>query len=79
MSQTNAIKALAMLCGAAFVFHACTSDREAEAAVRAERVADRFPNITLTDQNGNRFRFVDDLIRDRIVCVNFMYTRCTGS
>ena len=79
MSQLNMIQALGVLCGTVLVFHGCSSDREAEAAARATRVADRFPNITLTDQNGNRFRFLDDLIRDRIVCVNFMYTRCTGS
>ena len=36
----------------------------------------RFPNIQLYTQNNEAVRFYDDLVKDRIVLVNFMYTTC---
>ena len=39
----------------------------------------RFPNPVLVDQEGRSVRFYDDLVRDRVVMVNFAYTKCTGS
>jgi protein SCO1/2 len=41
--------------------------------------ADYFPNVPLTDQNGNTLRFYDDLLKDKKVIVNFIYTRCGDS
>ena len=41
------------------------------------RRSDHFPNIALQTQHGDEVRF-RDLIHDRIVVVNFMYTSCTG-
>jgi protein SCO1/2 len=38
--------------------------------------ADYFPNVELTDHNGQRVRFYDDVIRGKIVAINFMYTTC---
>lgn len=40
------------------------------------RVSDRFPNILLRTQNNQPVRFYDDLVKDRIVIINFMYTTC---
>ncbi len=40
------------------------------------KASDPFPNIPLTDQHGREFRFFDDLIEDRSVVVNFMFTQC---
>lgn len=40
------------------------------------KASDPFPNISLTDQHGREFRFFDDLIEDRAVVVNFMFTQC---
>lgn len=39
----------------------------------------RFPNIQLRTQNNEPVRFYDDLVKDKIVLVNFMYTRCKGT
>jgi len=36
-----------------------------------------FPNVELTRQDGKTVRFYDDLVKDRHVVVNFVYTRCT--
>jgi protein SCO1/2 len=39
--------------------------------------ADYFPNVELTDQNGRRLRFYDDIIRGKVVSINFIFTTCT--
>jgi protein SCO1/2 len=39
--------------------------------------SDRFSNIWLTTQHGERVRFYDDLVRDKAVMINFMYTTCS--
>lgn len=38
--------------------------------------ADYFPNVELTTHEGKVVRFFDDLIRDKVVVVNFFYTSC---
>jgi protein SCO1 len=35
-----------------------------------------FPNVTLTTQDGVRVRFYEDLIKDKIVAINLIYTTC---
>jgi protein SCO1 len=37
---------------------------------------DYFTNITLTSHEGKELRFYDDLLKDRIVVVNFIFTKC---
>ena len=37
-----------------------------------------FPNITLVTHEGRTVRFYDDLIKDKIVLLNFMYANCEG-
>ncbi len=37
-----------------------------------------FPDIALVTHDGRRVRFYSDLIKDRIVTLNFMYVRCDG-
>jgi len=37
-----------------------------------------FPDVTLTTHEGRRVRFYDDLIKDKIVTINFMYADCDG-
>src|SRR5260370_34733267 len=51
---------------------------EGMAAAR-ERVRKRFlPNVPLLTQDGKKVRFYDDLIKGKIVTINFIYTRCEG-
>ena len=38
--------------------------------------ADYFPNPQLVTQDGDVVRFFDDLIEDKIVAINFIYTSC---
>ena len=45
-------------------------------AKSAEWRGNYFPNVVLTDQDGKKHRFYDDLLRDKIVTINFMFTTC---
>jgi protein SCO1 len=45
---------------------------------REQIAAAHFPNVTLTTQDGRKVKFYDDLIKDKIVVINFMYAECTG-
>ena len=45
-----------------------------------ERLAEKsFPNVTLTTHEGKKVKFYDDLLRDKIVLINFMYVKCEGT
>lgn len=37
-----------------------------------------FPNFELTTHEGKKVKFYDDLIKDKIVVINFMYAKCEG-
>lgn len=45
-------------------------------AQAAEWHGNYFPNVVLTDQDGRKHRFYDDLLKDKIVTINFIYTTC---
>jgi protein SCO1 len=36
-----------------------------------------FPNVLLTTHEGREVKFYDDLIKDKFVTINFVYTSCT--
>jgi len=37
-----------------------------------------FPNVTLISSAGRKLKFYDDLLKDKIVVLNFMYADCQG-
>jgi len=37
-----------------------------------------FPDVSLVTQDGKRVRLYEDLIKDKIVILNFMYAHCRG-
>lgn len=41
--------------------------------------ADYFPNVTLWNQDGKPVRFYDDLVKDKVVEINFIYVGCSDS
>jgi protein SCO1/2 len=44
-----------------------------------ERIRQRyFPDVTLLNQDGRSVRLYEDLIRDKIVVINFFYATCQG-
>jgi protein SCO1 len=44
---------------------------------RQELRQKRFPNVPLLTHSGKEVRFYDDLLKDKKVVINFMYTACT--
>ncbi|MVW87949.1 c-type cytochrome [Pseudomonas sp. PB101] len=40
---------------------------------------DYFPNTLLTDQDGRQMRFFDDMIKGKVVVINFIFTSCSDS
>lgn len=40
---------------------------------------DYFPNVPLVTQDGKTVRFYDDLVKDKVVAINFIFTSCTDS
>jgi len=48
-------------------------------SARAQAGPFRFPNVPLTTHEGKVVRFYDDLVRDKVVVINFVYTSCKDS
>src|SRR5213080_3954627 len=68
-----ALSALAPIAVAALTQPSRSDDSVSSREVIRDRY---FPNLVLTTHEGRRVRFYDDLIKDRIVTINFMYTQC---
>lgn len=45
---------------------------------RQAKQSAKFANIWLTTQHGKRVRFYDDLVKDKVVIINMMYTTCVA-
>jgi len=72
-----ALAGVALLCGAAFAHGGREKKR---VKTPREKLAERsFPNVVLTTHEGKKVRFYDDLIKDKIVLINFMYVKCEGT
>src|SRR5260370_4865988 len=41
--------------------------------------ANYFPNVTLVTQDGKTVRFYEDLLKGKMVVINFIYTKCRDS
>jgi len=44
----------------------------------SEVAASYFPNLTLVTQDNKPVRFYDDIMKGKVVVINFMFTTCTG-
>jgi protein SCO1/2 len=56
--------------------------RTGEAAIAESATpwgGDYFPNTLLTDQDGRQVHFFDDLIKGKVVVINFIFTSCSDS
>ncbi|HXD43414.1 MAG TPA: SCO family protein [Ramlibacter sp.] len=51
----------------------------AKAAGDAPWGANYFPNVPLITQDGKKVRFFDDLIKGKVVAINFIFTGCSES
>src|SRR5260370_666382 len=55
---------------------AATSDHTVSAMARRRIQEQHLPNIPLLTHEGKHVRFYDDLIKDKIVTINFFFSRC---
>jgi protein SCO1 len=55
-----------------------SSPGKTEDASREKTRKKYFPNFELTTHEGKTVKFYDDLIKDKIVVINFMYAKCEG-
>jgi len=65
--------------GIGLVFAAAVMLGSAAATASGFEGPDYFPNASLTTQDGKVVRFYDDLLKNKSVVVNLIYTRCTAS
>jgi len=59
------------------VFASNTTD--AERAASEQKARDYFSNIEVIDQDGQRLKFYDDVLKDKVVAINFIFTNCQGA
>lgn len=78
-----AIAGVGMLTGAAMISRHQPASAAPAAAVSTSSDsggavwgANYFPNIPLVTHDGQKVRFYDDLIKDKVVLINFIYTSC---
>lgn len=65
---------LVLIVGVALVFQCGPLNAAGDAG--AIWGADYFPNVPLVTQDGKTVHFFDDLIKDKVVVINFIFTRC---
>lgn len=72
-------RGIALAIAAFFLSLAPAADAQQTPAAqgRPQYHGDYFPNIVLHDQDGRAVRFYDDMIRGKVVAINFVYTTCT--
>ncbi len=44
-----------------------------------ERAREYFSNLELINQDGETVRFFDDVLKDKVVVINFVFTNCQGA
>ncbi len=75
----NKYRSMLAVAGVACVMFAFT-DAVAEAAADEEqRARDYFTNLELINQDGETVRFFDDVLKDKVVLISFIFTNCEGA
>jgi len=54
-----------------------TATASAPAASAAKNSKMEIPDVAVLDQDGNKLHFYTDLIKDKTVAINFIFTNCT--
>src|SRR5260370_14200820 len=60
------------------VLAANTGGPEPQAAAREKIRRRYFPDVVLRTQDNKKVRFYEDLIKNKIVTINFFYAKCDG-
>lgn len=50
-----------------------------DADAEQERARNYFTNLEVIDQDGRKLKFYDDVLKDKVVAINFIFTNCQGA
>jgi protein SCO1/2 len=85
MKNINRRSVMALLGAAPFAGALAVRGETPQSAPQVQDISSRerirqlhFPNVLLTTHQGKQVRFYDDLLKDKIVLINFMYAQCEG-
>ena len=56
-----------------------SADTSADSAAAEQKARDYFTNLELISQDGERLKFYDDVLKDNVVVVSFIFTNCQGA
>jgi cytochrome oxidase Cu insertion factor (SCO1/SenC/PrrC family) len=74
LARSAAFAAIFLFTSAPAVAGNTTADEAAEAKAR-----DYFSNVELVDQNGRSLKFYDEVLKDNIVVISFIFTNCQSA
>lgn len=60
-------------------FGAVTAQAQDVTVDEEERARSYFTNLELVNQDGETVRFFDDVMKDKVVVINFIFTNCKGA
>ncbi len=58
---------------------AATANATQSTAQQEQRARDYFTNLELINQDGETVRFFDDVLKDKVVVISFIFTNCEGA
>lgn len=73
MRLMNSLKWMAVALGAALIAPPAVISAEAD---RDAAAREYFTDLEVIDQNGKRLRFYSDVLKDRVVLINVIFTNC---
>lgn len=76
MRVMNSLKWMAVALGAALITPPAAISAEAD---RDAAAREYFTDLEVIDQNGKRLRFYSDVLKDRVVLINVIFTNCEGA
>ncbi len=56
-----------------------TAQAQEPAAAEEDRARSYFTNLELVNQDGQTVQFFDDVMKDKVVVINFIFTNCKGA
>ena len=66
---------IAMIMASAMLLSTTSASAEDEES----RAREYFTNLELINQDGETLRFFDDVLKDKVVVINFIFTNCQGA
>jgi cytochrome oxidase Cu insertion factor (SCO1/SenC/PrrC family) len=68
-----------MICCASLANLAVSGTATASNDASEAKARDYFTNLEVIDQNGQRLNFYDDVLKEKVVEINFIFTNCQGA